>query len=737
MRVFQVSLPHFYQIDNHDQSTVIAQMVSLFAGPMQHCRFLTFVTPASLERLEQKRRHLAISTQDEWARRGLMEEVRMIGDWAQRGEMRKTRHYLVDFNDAISSSDLAHWRVVGEEGYPHLPIPGDYAEYQDHMVPIIKGKDGDLQLDNNRYRCAVLASYQLTRTWDWRHPLAQIITAADGPMVICVDIRKIHPERVTTSAEFWQGMVMNGQDRNAVMASEEAEASLTVRDEAVHHVRVLFMLLDKRVEGLRTRMESLRKTSTQYMKVDRMLGYQAAAARMFGPAAKPPGMPTGHFNTLSRAPAVFAGMWGVGRDQQAEGYYVGISVDEVAPHVYYLDWKGNDPFHGIILGRTGKGKTVGAQALAWRMAEQGTQVILLEPQGHSRRLLQLSGGKHTSYSQLSYETTRLNILDVVYENPTDQYDHVITLLGLLLDPLGHNPRRFSNAEIAAVRRALQLTYARYDWHEELMVNHELTPTLEIFCHKLHQVAEQAMPANMGALAKFVLVRDVENSDSIPVLGGHVAEAARQLAEEIESLYVYGDYAETFNVPTNLDLRLKERIVLFDFSKVPERRRSLFYYATLAGINHQVRRQPRKRAIIVDEVHYMNQEASLMTFLANMVKTVRTFGASVIMIDQDLEAFIGVDGAQAESMAAGTNVTAGLFILNNCSWLIAFGMKRDAAVRLTRHFKDEILPSHAEFLARMGSDDRHGKGMAVVRANGKADMVYFQLRPMESDRLFGS
>ena len=737
MRVFQVTLPHFYQIDSHDQAAMIGQLVSLFAGPMQHCRFLTFVMPASLERLEQKRRRLAISTQEEWARRGLMEEVRMISDWAHRGEMRKTRHYLVDFDDAITTSDLAHWRVVAEEGYPQLPIPGDYAEYHDHMAPVIKKKEGRLQPDNSRYRYGMLVSYQLTRTWDWRHPLAQIITAADGPMVICIDVRKVHPERVTTSAEFWQGMVMNGQDRNALIASEEAETSLTVRDEAVHHVRVLFMLLDRRADELRTRLESLRRTSSQYMKVDRMLGYQAAAARMFGPYAKPSGMPTGHFNTLSRAPAVFAGMWGVGREQQTEGYYVGISVDEVAPHVYYLDWQGNDPFHGIILGRTGKGKTVGAQALAWRMAEQGTQVVLLEPQGHSRRLLQLAGGKHVSYSQLSYETTCLNILDVVYENPTDQYDHVITLLGLLLDPLGNNPRRFSNAEVAAIRRALQLTYARYDWEAELMANHGMTPTLETFCHKLYQVAEQAAPAELVTSARLGIDPGGDGRRNTPLLESHMTAAAANLAEEIESLYVYGDYAATFNVPTNLDLRLKERIVLFDFSQVPERRRSLFYYATLAGINHQVRRQPRKRAIIVDEVHYMNQEASLMTFLANMVKTVRTFGASVIMIDQDLEAFIGVDGAQAESMASGTNVTAGLFILNNCPWLIAFGMKRDAAFRLTHHFKDEILPSHAEFLARMGSDDRHGKGMAVVRANGKADMVYFQLRPMEADCLFGS
>jgi hypothetical protein len=203
------------------------------------------------------------------------------------------------------------------------------------------------------------------------------------------------------------------------------------------------------------------------------------------------------------------------------------------------------------------------------------------------------------------------------------------------------------------------------------------------------------------------------------------------------LYVYGDYARNFNVPTNLDLSLKERIVLFDFSHVPERRRPLFYYAVLAGINRQVRRHPRKRAIIVDEVHYMSREGGLMAFLANMVKTVRTFGAGVILIDQDLEAFVGVDGAQAESMAAGMDIAAGQFILNNISWLMAFGMKRDAAYRLARHFRNEILPSHAEFLAQMGSDVDHGKGMAVVRADGKADMVYFQLRPSEARHLFGS
>ena len=108
-----------------------------------------------------------------------------------------------------------------------------------------------------------------------------------------------------------------------------------------------------------------------------------------------------------------------------------------------------------------------------------------------------------------------------------------------------------------------------------------------------------------------------------------------------------------------------------------------------------------------------------------------------MIDQDLEAFIGVEGAQAESAAGGLNIAAGQFIINNVSWTIVFGMKRDASYRLMNHYPDEILPTHAEFLARMGSDDKFGKGMSVVRYNGKANMVYWKLRPMEEDALFGS
>ena len=737
MRVYRVQLPNFQQISTHDQSAVVAGLVGLFSGPVQNCRFITFAVPATLDHLENERRKLAMQQTEPWARQGLLQEARLIADLAHQGDMRRARHYFIDYSDSLTAADLSNWRVFAENEYPPLPIPGDYAERPDHMVPITL-KGNRQAVDNSRYKYGILSSFQLSRTWDWRHPLAQTIADADGPMVICVDVRRIHPERVGASAEFWEGMILNGQDRNAQLAKEEAEAALMIRDEFVHHVRILFMLLDKSGKRLKERLDSLRKVTTQYMKVDRLIGYQAPATAMFGPMERPGGMPSGHFNVLSRGVAVSAGLWGVGRDQPTEGIYTGISVDEVARHVAFLNWQGNDPFHGIILGRTGKGKTVGAQALAWRLAEQGAQVIFLEPQGHGRRLAALAGEGNCSYSQLSYETTTINILDVVHDNPSKQYDHVLTLLGLLLDPLGSSPRQFTNAEVAIVRAALDRTYSHYDWHDELLKDQTITPTLEIFCHKLREVVGEREQRGQMVLAANGLARRPVGAPA----GGQgfqdpVATAGRYLVAEIEALYVYGDYAANFNTTTNLDLKLDKQIIVFDFSNVPERRRSLFYYVVLSSLNREIRSRPRKRAIFVDEVHYMNQEPALMEAMAHMVKTVRTFGCAVILIDQDLEAFVGVDGAQAESMAAGLNIAAGQFIINNVSWTIAFGMKRDAAYRLAHHYPDEILDSHAEFLARMGSDDKMGKGMAVVRADGKADTVYFQLRPMEAEALFGS
>lgn len=720
MRVFQVSMPALYQTGTDEQSRSIYNLISLFAGPMGHCRFMTFAIPATLEFLERDRQKLAMSRPETWERRGLLEEVAMIQEYGSSGDLRRTRHYLVDFSDSIHVHDLGHWRISARSSYPTLPIPGEYAERIDHLLPVTKTRTGRYTIDHSRYKCVVLTSYQLTRTWDWRHPLMQTISDAKGPIVICIDIQKIHPERVGGSAEFWEGMILNGQDKNAYLAKQEAEAALNVRDESVHHVRVLYMLLDKSLEKLKERAESLRKTSSQFMKVDRLLGYQASATHMFSPIVKPGGIPTGHFNTLSRLPAVAAGMWGIADEQQTEGFYVGISQGATTRTFLYLNWKGNKqtgftPLHGALLGKTGKGKTVLAQSLALRFAEQGVQVVFFEPMGHCRKLLRIARD-YATYNKLDYTSTRINVLDVQFSDKNEQYDHVRTLLGFLLNPGKNEPREFTVEEVIAINYALNLTYSRFDWESELLIHSSLTPTLRVFCSKLRQAAESGRISE-GAV-----------------------DAARQIASQLEGLYLLSGEENTFNQQTNLDTRLTERIALFDFSDVPQAQIPLYYFVALSNLRNRIMRSDgsQRGVLFVDEVYRMCQIPSLMGFLATLIKTVRTKGWAVILIDQDLETYIGKQGAEAAAAASGQDITAGQLILNNLSWLVSFGLEARAALQLG-DFYDDILPHHVSFLTDMGKPDKENrdKGMAIFRMDGVTRTMYCLLRPIEYQNLLGS
>ena len=163
MDCYQLFLPNFGQIETRDQAELVSGLGSLFSGPLGDARLITQALPANLDRLLTERRRLALQCNHERARRGLMEEVRLLEEMA-RGEFLKTRHFLLDFDGVLGVADLAHWLVRAESGYPQLPISGLYAEAIDHMYPVLRDRDGRLQIDNSRYRYGIISSYQLTRT---------------------------------------------------------------------------------------------------------------------------------------------------------------------------------------------------------------------------------------------------------------------------------------------------------------------------------------------------------------------------------------------------------------------------------------------------------------------------------------------------------------------------------------------------------------------------------------------
>ncbi len=704
MNVFELTLPDLFRVGAGDQTRIVQRLISLFAGTLGDCRLITVVAPLSFETLIRKRRRLATDRSHPWERRGLLEEADLIEQVGRTG-LQRARHYLIDFDGKTTVGQLGQWRIEAQS-VTHIPLlpTGTYTEQRTWMQPTI----GENKLDHSRPLYSVLQSSYLKGSWTIQSPLIDTIADSEGPLVLAIDIRTVSPTKLEEASAQWGSLSQNSEqpERMAAQAEADVEFALRQRDQRVHHVRLLWLVLARQHDQLEERVAALAAALSQSMGVDRLAGYQALATAFFTPLKKPPLTPKGHFNVMSAGVALCAAIWGIGREQATEGFYLGVSIDSVAPHIVYLPWHGNDAFHGLLLGRTGTGKTVALQAFAARLAEQAVQVILMEPQGHSKRLLEL-GDEMAAYHRIAYGQVQYNPLEMFFDEPSAQYDHVTTVFRLLLK------RTFDNFERAAIRIGLQAIYSVFT-AEELLKSPAVTPTLDYYCQVLKAESET-----------------VED----PLLKA----AMRQMSAELQALFVQSDFATTFNAPTNIDLRLQARMNLFDFSGVPQGLRGLFYYLTVSNLIRRIRSEGfKKRVLFIDEVYYMSREPMLMQALAEMLKTVRSYGTAVVLADQDLETYLGVEGAGGQSMNAGLDVASGVYIINNTQWVLSFGLKRSAAERLALQYPGAFLPTHVDFLDEMGSrTDANAKGMGVLIYQNRAEMLYMQLRPREASALLGS
>ncbi|MEM8856963.1 MAG: DUF87 domain-containing protein [Chloroflexota bacterium] len=364
-------------------------------------------------------------------------------------------------------------------------------------------------------------------------------------------------------------------------------------------------------------------------------------------------------------------------------------------------WDGQRAHHANIFGKTGMGKSTNIRAMLHREAEQGTQIIVLDPQPHVKKFAALFDENTMDYHLVGSQNLTFNPLDVVWPNFAQQADHVRAILKIMLNPDGDTPRRFNTLEVAAIEDALKHTYAFLEW-DELLNDQSITPTLEIFCKHLTKCGPEA----------------------------------EQLAHELNTLYVEGDRASVFNAQSSLDTRLQKLVCIYDFSPIFNSAASggmegLFYYIVLSAIYREVRMNPHKRQIIfIDEFGAMMREPSLVKALAVMYKTFRTFKAGIWVADQNPFTLAGI--SSLGQGGGGKDLDERLSILRNTPRTLAFGLDYDDAQQLEEIYPRQIQRSHIQFLANARP------GQAVVRADGEGtEMVYFSLKPSEFAHLIGS
>ncbi len=670
---YELKLPEFNLADESQIDAVLGQIEGALRTP--HVRLISYVMPLPPARFEAARRQKAQPVSD-FGRLYLEEEVRTLNAKLDLYPAWEMRHFLLSWGQAIHA--LPQWFQA--EASPPEVLPGRYREEADYLRPLNPG--------DKFVKLVGTYEFRPNAVWNWWHPFGQLIAGADGPMLVCLDAKRLSPLAVRLARRGFKAQMQaaRGEDDDLETLWQAAQAALQ-RNDDFYQMRLLVMLRDTQLPRLRERAERLRQQYEPTLAFSLLPGAQAAALRFFTELEEP-AMPVNahHLVTGAALPVAFGGLAGMGSRVKVDGIYLGFRIglggQNLGPS-YFQGWtRQQQAYHVGILGATGSGKTVFVMAaLAREFALNDTAIAFIDPMGNCARLANLlDRDPRVALHRLSWKSIRLNPMDYVGESEPEQIDHLHALMQTLLD------RPLDNIELTQIAQAARRLYQGGQWAtDESERWRREVPRLEDFCQAL---------------------RDLHSPE------------ADYLARELDGLYVSSGYGEIFNAHTNLDLDF-EGATLYDVEEVagPEsgqdRFKTILYYTLLASLIRVARRSRqagtgRRRILALDEFYYLSRNPYLSARMVELIKTARNRGLGVWFCEQNLATFCGLKLAEGPvdlSRGAGH-----LMMTNVPIWFVFRQGDRETAL-VRQEFASRCPPALSEFLPTA----QVGQGLALLSA----------------------
>lgn len=257
-------------------------------------------------------------------------------------------------------------------------------------------------------------------------------------------------------------------------------------------------------------------------------------------------------------------------------------------------------YNSVIFAKSGSGKSYATKLEILRSLMFGTDVIVIDPEREYDQLAEATGGR-TFHLSLSSEH-HINPFDLPPvredEDPRDVLrSNIIALVGLFRIMLGG----LSPEEDAIVDRAISETYALKDITGDSDFTGAEPPLL---------------------------------SDFEQVLSG--MEGSESLVERL-SKYTRGTWAGFLNQSTNIDIR--QQFAVFSVRDMEDDLKPVAMYIITHYIWNAVRRELKKRLLVIDEAWWMMKSEDTASFLYSVAKRGRKYYLGVCTITQDVEDFL--------------------------------------------------------------------------------------------------
>ena len=266
----------------------------------------------------------------------------------------------------------------------------------------------------------------------------------------------------------------------------------------------------------------------------------------------------------------------------------------------------------VVFGKSGSGKSFMVKLEAMRSLMFDTEVIIIDPENEYQTLSHALGGEYIRFHFGT--TTKINPFDLSLlhqtgktgEEDSELNQKILSLHGFFRVVMGS----LTPTEDALLDRALILTYKQKG----------ITPD----------------PATQGKEPPLM-------EDLYKTLVGMEEPLAKGLADRIEK-FVKGSLVGIFDQQTNVEIR--NPLTVFSIRDLEEELRPIAMYLILDFIWTKIRRDMKRRLLIVDEAWYMMKFPDSAKFMNSIAKRARKYYLGVTTISQDVEDFLSTDLGKA-------------------------------------------------------------------------------------------
>ena len=261
----------------------------------------------------------------------------------------------------------------------------------------------------------------------------------------------------------------------------------------------------------------------------------------------------------------------------------------------------------VVLGKSGAGKSYLIKLETMRQFMFGTEVIIIDPEGEYEKLAQQLGGEEVAFT--SAASIKINPFDLtgLYEEGENELGlKILSLHGLLKIVVGE----LDPSMDAILDRALVETYRQKGITTDPATQNKEPPLME---------------------------------DLYKALLGMEDAKSQELALRLER-FIKGSLSGIFNQQSNFDIT--NPFTVFNIKILEEELRPLAMHIILDFVWTKVRKNLKKRLLVLDEAWYMMRYEDSASFVYSIAKRSRKYYLGLTTVTQDVQDFLSTDYGKA-------------------------------------------------------------------------------------------